>query len=66
MDMRANFLSSLGCAKCSNYGYLRRALPLLWPCMASQNGIDVCRRGLVIVDAVQAKAKCIHDDTALS
>jgi hypothetical protein len=66
MDVRAHLLSSFSCAKCPNHRHLRRCLTLLRSCMASQNRVDVCRRGLVVVDAIQAKAECVHDDTALS
>jgi hypothetical protein len=66
MDVRAHLLPSFSCAKGPDHGNLRCALTLRWPCIPSQNRVEVGRRRLVMVDAVQAEAEWLHDDTALS
>jgi hypothetical protein len=66
MDMSAHLLTCLGCAKSSYHRYLRRILAIRRSSFAAENRIKICWRGLVIVDAVQAEAECLHDDTGRS
>lgn len=64
MDMSAHLLPRLGRTKRPDYGYLRCAQPACRTGIAPKKRVDVCRSRLVVVDAVQAKAESIHDDTA--
>lgn len=66
MYMSAYFLASLGRAKGSYHRHLRRRLTLRASRIATEHRIEVCWGGLVVVDAVQTEAECVHDDTALS
>jgi hypothetical protein len=66
VDVRAHLLSRLGRTKHPDHGDLGRDLALRRSRIASQDRIEVGRRSLVVVDAVQAEAESVHDDTALS
>jgi hypothetical protein len=66
VDVRAHLLARLGCAKGPDHGDLGRALTLLRAGIAAQDRIEVGRDGLVVVDAVQAEAERVHDDTAMA
>jgi hypothetical protein len=61
MDVRAHFLSRQSCAECANDRDMGDRVPLpLHPRPASEYGIELCGRCLVVIDAVQAETKDIH------
>ena len=64
MDMSAHLLPRLGRTKRPDYRYLRCAQSACRTGIAPEKRVHVCRSRLVVVDAVQAKAESIHDDTA--
>lgn len=64
MNMSAHLLSRFCCTECSNDWYLRRAQPTSGPRIAAERRVEIGGRRLVVVDAIQAKAKRLHDDTA--
>jgi hypothetical protein len=62
MDMSAHLLPCFRRAECSYDRYLGRAQASCRPRVTPQEGVEVRRRRLVVVDAVQAKAECLHCD----
>ena len=64
MDMSAHLLSGRGCAECSDYRDLGCTHATSRPGIAPQQRVEIGWGGLVVVDAVQTKAKRLHDDTA--
>lgn len=62
--MSAHLLPSLGRPKCPDDWDLGRAQTPRGPRIAAQRRVEMGGCGLVVVDAVQAKAKRLHGDTA--
>lgn len=60
MDMGAHLLTGLGGAKNPNDGYGGHILALRRPCRPAEDGIEVGRRSLIMIDAVQAEAEGVH------
>lgn len=62
MYMGTYFLARLRRAEHSNYRDRWTILTLTRCCCASEQWIKVCRRGLVVIYAVQSKSKGIHEE----